>query len=66
MMTKPGRRGADCSRVPVLVVYDGVDEGIVDGGGLCYDGGNSLGVRRQDISMSESDSNEEVRIFSSR
>lgn len=29
---------------PVFVVYDGVDEGIVDGGGLCNDCRDSLGV----------------------
>lgn len=39
------------SNPPVLVVYDGVDERIVDGGSLCYDGRDGLGVWRQDVGV---------------
>lgn len=32
-------------------MYDGVDERIVDGGSLGYDGRDGLGVRRQDVGV---------------
>lgn len=34
-------------------MYDGVDEGIVDGGGLCYDCRDSLGVWCQDVGVTK-------------
>lgn len=34
-------------------MYDGIDEGIVDGGGLCYDCRDSLGVWRQDVGVTK-------------
>lgn len=38
--------------LPVFVVYDSVDERIVDGGGFGYDCRDGFGVRRQDVGMS--------------
>lgn len=32
-------------------MYDGINERVVDGRGLRYDGGDGLGVRRQDASV---------------
>lgn len=37
--------------VPVFVVYDGIDERVVDGGGFCYDCGDSFGIWRKDVGM---------------
>lgn len=50
------------SNPPVLVVYDGVDERIVDGGSLCYDGWDGLGVWRQDVGVSTDRKEERIRI----
>lgn len=43
----------DFKDLPVFVVYDGIDERVVDGGGFCYDCRDSLGVRRQNVGMPE-------------
>lgn len=40
------------SNPPIFVVYDGIDERVVDGGSLSYDGRDSLGVWRQDVGVS--------------
>lgn len=56
-LTLPGRVAAvarkmrSCQRSPVFVVYDGINERVVDGRGLRYDGRDGLRVRRQDVGV---------------
>lgn len=40
-----------CTLLPVFVVYDGINEWVVDGRGLCYDCWHGLRVRGQDVSV---------------
>lgn len=42
-------------------MYDGVDERIVDGGSLCYDGRDGLGVWRQDVGVPTDRKEERIR-----
>lgn len=53
MKVKQKYNDTDLNNLPVFVVYDSIDEGIVDGGGFCYDCRDSLGVWRQDVGMPE-------------
>lgn len=53
----------DLNNSPVLVVDDGVDERVVDGGGFCYDCRDSLGVRRQDVGVPEMRQNNAITTF---
>lgn len=41
--------------LPVFVVYDSIDDRIVDSGGFCYYCRDCLGVWRQDVGMAGSD-----------